>query len=513
MVGREVTPSCSPLEVLSAGEIRFERLRRRVGALLAPVALLVVMVLPIEALTPEAHRLAAVMAAVMILWISEALPMAVTAILGAAACVILRVAPAVEVFAPFADPLIFLFIGSFILAQAIFVHRLDRRVAFGVLSIRWIGARPSRILLAYGATTCFLSAWISNTATTAMMLPIGMSIIAFLFAEKGDRGDGRSRVDPRYATGLMLMTAFAASIGGLATPVGSPTNIVGIGQMRRLIGVEVSFFQWSMVGVPIVLVLFTFLFFYLNRGCPAGVAALEGSRELIHAERAAVGPWTQGQRSVLAAFAVTVGLWVVPGMLALAAGEDSAISRNVNTSLPETVAAVVGASLLFVLPGDGKGRALTWREAASIDWGVILLFGGGLALGLLSFRTGLAEWMGRGLTGLLPLGGSLGLLIASVTVATVLSETTSNTASANMVIPVVISMAQAAGVDPLEPTLGAAIGASLGFMLPVSTPPNAIVYGSGYVPLVRMIRFGVLLDLVGIAVVVVLVRLLAPLLR
>jgi sodium-dependent dicarboxylate transporter 2/3/5 len=168
--------------------------------------------------------------------------------------------------------------------------------------------------------------------------------------------------------------------------------------------------------------------------------------------------------------------------------------------------------LLFVLPGD-RGRAITWEDAVRIDWGVVLLYGGGFALGVLSFQTGLAEAMGRGLTGVLPIEGSFGMLVASVLVAVVLSETTSNTASANMVVPVVISIAQSAGLDPVEPALGATMAASLGFMLPVSTPCNAIVYGSGYIPLGQMMRHGLALDLAGIVVIVTLVRLLSPLIH
>jgi len=182
------------------------------------------------------------------------------------------------------------------------------------------------------------------------------------------------------------------------------------------------------------------------------------------------------------------------------------------TRAAEGVAAVLGALLLFLLPGDG-GRAITWDEAVRIDWGVVLLYGGGFALGVLSFQTGLAEAMGRGITGLLPLEGSFGLLVASVLAAVLLSETTSNTAAANMIVPVVISIAKAANLDPLEPALGATMAASLGFMLPVSTPCNAIVYGSGYIPLGRMIRWGLLLDLAGIVVIIALVRLLTPLIR
>jgi solute carrier family 13 (sodium-dependent dicarboxylate transporter), member 2/3/5 len=481
--------------------------RRTVGFFLAPAIFLTLLVLPLSGLSPQAHRLAAVMATVVVLWVTEALPLPVTALLGASACVVLEVAPAKEVFAPFADPLMFLFIGAFILARGIFLHGLDRRVAYAVLSVPWVGARPARILVAFGAATALISAWISNTATTAMMFGIGLSILAALRSRTT-----HAAFDPRYASALMLMTSFAASVGGLTTPVGTPPNLIGIGFIRSQLGVEVTFFQWMLIGIPVAAVLFGFLAVYLNWVGPSGVRELPAGAELIGHERQELGPWTAGQRSVALAFGITVALWVLPGVAALVWGESSSIYLTLSRRMPEGVVALLGASLLFVLPGK-DGPAITWREATEIDWGVVLLYGGGFALGVLSFQTGLAEALGRGLTGLLPAHGSLGLLVASVVLSTILSETTSNTASANMVVPVVIAIGRASGLDPLEAALGATFGASLGFMLPVSTPCNAIVYGSGYIPLGRMIRWGLALDLVGMVVIIALVRLLSPLVR
>src|ERR671916_808019 len=355
------------VEQISEAEARFERWRRAAGFVLAPAVFVALLLLPLPGLKPEAHRLAALMAAVVVMWVTEALPLPATALLGAAAAVALRVAPAREVFAPFADPLMFLFIGSFIIARAIFLHRLDRRLAFGVLSIKWVGAKPSRILFAFGAVTAFLSAWISNTATTAMMFAIGMAILAFLYDQEKEGGQRLSR---RYATALMLMTSFAASVGGLATPIGTPPNVIGLGFIRQLTGVEFPFFKWAVIGVPVVVVLFLWLFVYLNWLSPAGVREIEGSREMLRRERDRLGAWTTAQKSTLVAFLVTVALWVVPGLIALFAGDQSALYRGVNGSVPEAVAAVVGASLLFLLPGDARGeRAITWDEAGEIYWG------------------------------------------------------------------------------------------------------------------------------------------------
>jgi sodium-dependent dicarboxylate transporter 2/3/5 len=488
----------------------FDVFRNRAGFYFAPIAFLIVLFTPFD-LATEPHRLAAVIAAVAVLWICESIPMPVTALLGAVLCVVMRVAPANEVFAPFGHPLIFLFIGSFILARAIFVHDLDRRFAFAVLSRKWIGGKPSRILFAFGLVTAFASAWLSNTATTAMMFAIGMSIIAFLKKHEKETG---IKTGTGFAVVLMLMTSFAATIGGLATPIGTPPNVIGIGFIRKLLGEEIPFFDWMMFATPIAVVLFLILFLYFRFLSGAGSTAISGSVEMIRKERESLGKWTRAQKSTAVAFSVTVGIWIGSGLVAVIAGEQSAVYLAVRSSFPEAAAALLGASLLFFLPGNKKGeKAITWEDAVKIDWGVIMLFAGGFALGVLSFKTGLAEEVGRGLASLIPSAGPFGLLAASVIVAVMISETTSNTASANMVVPVVIAIAQAKGIDPLIPAIGATFGASLGFMLPVSTPCNAIVYGSGHVPLMKMLRYGILLDIVGAIVIIAMLTLMGPWIR
>ena len=493
-------------EVISASEARFERWRRRSGLVLAPLAFAVVWVAPVG-VPPAAHRLAAVLGAVIVLWITEAIPMAITAFLGVAAAVVLRVAPAAEAFAPFADPLIFLFIGTFMLAQAIFFHALDRRFAFAILGLRGVGEHPGRILVAYASVACVISMWISNTATTAMMFPIGVSLLSFL--ESRHAGD----VSPTYGTVLLLSTSFAASIGGLATPVGTPPNLIGIGFIRRETGLDLPFFSWMALGVPLVVLLLAVTLTDLWRSGVRRRVQLRGIAELIAAERAALGPWTRGQVNTLIAFSATVFFWVFPGVVALIAGQDHPLYTQLTTALPEGVVALLGAGMLFVLPTNLRAHEFTlpWSEAVKIDWWIVFLYGGGIALGTLAFKTGLAEAMGRGLTELLGVHSRLGLLAVSTAIATVLSETTSNTASANMVVPVVIAFARSAGIDPVVPAIGATMGASLGFMLPVSTPTNAIVYGSGRIPLTAMMRHGIVLDVIGVIAIIGVVGLLGPL--
>jgi sodium-dependent dicarboxylate transporter 2/3/5 len=472
--------------------------RERTGLVLAPLAFALAW-WSCGALPEPARRLAAVLAAVVVLWVTEAIPMAMTAFLGVAVAVMLGVAPATQAFAPFADPLIFVFIGTFMLARAIFVHGLDRRFAFALLGLPGVGAHPVRVLAAYAGITAIISMWISNTATVAMMFPIGLSLLAAMDAP------------PRYQAALLLSTAFAASIGGLGTPVGTPPNLIGIGLLRRETGAEVPFFSWMALGLPVVTILWAWMFVDLRRG--AAATAHTAIAALVDRERARLGPWTRGQVNTVAAFAFTVALWVLPGLVALVGGQDHPWYRQLTGALPEGVVAILGATLLFVLPVDLRRHRFTleWDDAVQIDWWIVFLYGGGIALGTLAFSTGLAEAMGRGLTSLLGIRSAFGLMAVSTAIATLLSETTSNTAAANMVVPVVIAFARAAGIDPVLPSLGATMGASLGFMLPVSTPCNAIVYGSGRIPLTVMLRHGLALDVVGVVVIVTVLAVLGPL--
>jgi sodium-dependent dicarboxylate transporter 2/3/5 len=233
---------------------------------------------------------------------------------------------------------------------------------------------------------------------------------------------------------------------------------------------------------------------------------------VVAAELKRLGPLSRGERNVLIAFGVTVFLWVAPGLFAIAGQSDSPFARGLQASVPESVAAMLGATLLFLLPVHWTRRqfTLTWDQAAGIEWGIVLLYGGGLALGDLAFTTGLAKALGEGLTSWTPAPTTFALTVLFTGVAIILSETTSNTASANMIVPVAIAVSKASGIDPLPPALAATLGASMGFMMPISTPPNAIVYGSGHVPLTAMMRYGVVLDIAGFAVIVALVTWLVP---
>jgi solute carrier family 13 (sodium-dependent dicarboxylate transporter), member 2/3/5 len=503
-----------PAEAVSPLEEKFESWRRRISLFAGPLLALALLLRPMPGLSREAHLLAAIIGWIVVWWIGEPVPLPVSALLGALLCVLAGVADAKTVLAPFAEPTIFLFLGSFMLARAMSVHALDRRVAFAILSSRWIGDRAWRILFAYGAIAAFISMWISNTATTAMMFPIGIGIISAM-TDMVEAQTGR-KVDPsrfRFATAMMLMAAYASSAGGIGTPVGTPPNLIGIAMIEKFAHVKIPFFQWMLFAVPMLLAMYVVLFLLLYFLHRPEMPAIPGCRECVRRELDRLGPWSRGQKNTLAAFSVTVCLWIVPGFLAVFLGAASPAAKWYGRHLPEAAAALAGAVLLFVLPVNRRGRefTLTWRQALDIDWGTLLLFGGGLSLGNLMFATGLADRVGQALLRLSGAESLWGVTLAAVFIAILASEATSNTAAANMVVPVIISLALAAGLNPVPPALGAILGCSWGFMLPVSTPPNAIVYGSGLVPITRMIRAGVLFDLAGGLLIWAGLRLLLPL--
>jgi sodium-dependent dicarboxylate transporter 2/3/5 len=499
---------------LSPAEERFERWRNTIGLFLGPIVALALYLTPMPTLTPKAQMLAAIIGWVVTWWVTEPIPIPVTALLGAMLCIPFGVSPARNVFAPFSDPIIYLFLGSFILAEAMAVHGLDKRFAYGIMSMQWVGNSAVRILLAYGAITAAISAWMSNTATTAMMFPIGLGIIVAM-ADMMAKQTGKE-VDPyrlRYGTGMMLMAAYASSTGGIATPVGTPPNLIAIGMIEKLVKVKIPFFQWMVFAVPIMIVMYVVLFYLMKYIHKPEMTHVEGSRDYVLEQQKTLGPWSRGQKNALFAFLLTVVLWVIPGFLALFFGTDAPVSKAYNNVMPEAAAALIGAVLLFALPVDWSKREFTisWKQASKIDWGTLLLFGGGLSLGNLMFETKLAEAVGKGILDFSGATSLWGITFISILIAVLITEVTSNTAAANMVVPVVISLAVAAKVSPIPPAIGAALGASLAFMLPVSTPPNAIVYGSGMVPVTKMITTGVYFDAISIVVIWLGLRLLLPL--
>jgi sodium-dependent dicarboxylate transporter 2/3/5 len=482
----------SALEGLSEQEQRFDRWRRRLGLWLGPAAFAVVLASPLG-LDPRAHRLAAVLAFVMVYWVSEALPLPVTAFLGPTLAILLGVGRARDVFAPFGDPVIFLFIGSFLLAEALTVYGLDRRIALRLLSLPGVAGSASRIRWVVALATAGISAWMSNTATAAMMLPIVLGLVRAHQAA-GSREPARAS---------LLVMGIAASLGGLATPVGTPPNLIVIGFLEQS-GQSVSFLTFMLLGVPLSLAMLAVMLLVVGRLIPVAPRGFDLSGHIVR-EQESLPAWGRGQTACATAFGLAVSLWIGPS-LAQAAGWVSASPR-----LEESVVALLAAGLLFVWP-VGKRTALTWKEGSRIDWGTLLLFGGGLSLGKMMFDTGLAERFARATvaaTGVSSLWGLTALVLAA---SILLTEATSNTAAATMLAPLVLALAQGLGVASVPPLMAVAFGASMGFMFPISTPPNAIVYGTGLIPITAMMRIGVIVDLLSFLVIFAGLRILCPLL-
>ncbi|MER5265364.1 DASS family sodium-coupled anion symporter [Actinosynnema sp. NPDC002837] len=486
---------------LSPAEERFERGRRTVGLWLAPLVAVVFLALPLD-IPGNQQTLGGILLGVIVLWITEAVPIPVGGLIGVAFIVILNVVPPDTALRPFGSSTIFTFIGAFILAQAMLKHGLARRFAFRILSLPRVGGSTTGVIVAFGGITCVLSAFVSNTATVAMLLPTALGILGVIAKLLQDRGLVAADFDPlrlRVGAAIMLMLAYGASVGGLLTPVGTPPNLIGRGLIEEATGERISFAQWTATALPICALMFVALavvLLLLNR---PEIRRIEGVAEYVAGERAAMGPLSRAEKNTLIAFGVTVTLWIVPGVVALVAGNDSDVYAAISDRLDEGIVAVLGASLLYLLPTDWRQREFTlrWRDAAQIDWGTILLFGTGIVFGSLLASTGLAETLGEAASGALGLTSVVPITIFAVVLAIVVSETTSNTASAAVVVPIVIPIAVAAGADPFVPALAATFAASFGFMLPVSTPQNAVVYGSGVVPITKMIRSGVSFDVLG----------------
>jgi sodium-dependent dicarboxylate transporter 2/3/5 len=403
--------------------------------------------------------------------------------------------------------MIFLFMGGFIIAKAMTVNGLDKRIAYGIMSMKWVGDSPRRIFLAIGLACMLCSGWISNTATAAMMFPIALGLLEAIREMMAAKGKEINLSTYKYATGLMLMTAYACSIGGVLTPIGTPPNIIMLGFLDELAHIHISFFDWMVWGFVAMICYFVIAYLVLWHMFPADIKHIEGAQDLIAERVKGLGRWTMAQKNTLVAFLVAVILWVTPGILSMVYGTDSEILKGYNKLFPEAIAAMVGALLLFFLPADKsfKKKTLRWREAVTgVDWGTLLLFGGGLAMGGMMYSTGLSGWIGDQIISMLGGEPSQLILVAVFCVmALLLSELTSHTAATNMIGPLAIGAAVSAGFSPVPVAVGVALSSSLGFMLPVSTPPNAIVYASGYIPITKMIKTGVYIDFIGIAAVTI----------
>lgn len=479
-------------------------LRGRIGLGLGPALAVLLFLLPRpEELSVDGQRVAAVAVLMAVWWMTEALPLAATALLPIVLFPALGVLPAGEATAPYANHLIFLFMGGFFIAVTLQRWGLHRRLALAVVTI--VGTEARTVVLGFMLATAFLSAWISNTATTVMMLPIATAILDLIVGHEGTTpavtpaGVRRDATDS-LGTALMLGIAYAASIGGVATLIGTPPNAVFAAAADELLGRTVGFLEWMLIGVPVALIMLAitwWLLVYVLHPLPRRAGTAAAVKEVVGGERARLGRMGRGEWTTAVVVACTALAWLLR-----APKEIGAVTiPGIETYLPlvaDSTIAIAGAVLLFALPVSlARGEfALDWESARRIPWGILLLFGGGLSLAHAFDISGLAVWIGDrvALFGALP---TIGLVAVVAVVFLLLTELTSNTATATMGMPLMAGVAAGVGTEPLPLMAAAALACSMAFMLPVATPPNAIVFGSGRVTIAQMVRAGLWLNLIG----------------
>lgn len=478
-----------------------ERKSSEVKAIVAVVLSVLVWFL-LRGMEPRQAATGAVFTLAVALWVTEAVPIAVTALLSTVLLVLFGVTPAKAAFGAYGDEVILLFVGSFILAKSMSESGLDERLSHWFLKQRWATATPSRLLFSLGFVACVFSLFVSNTAVTAMMLPIGLGILGAIGAR-----------DSRYSIGVLLMLTWGSSVA-VGVVVGTPPNLIAVKEIEEATGHAIGFVEWMKFAMPVNAVMLVVAWLVLYALYGKGALRTDGASDLSSQQLRALGKLGDAQRNTLLAFLVALVLWMAPDTVAMALGTDHEWSRWLKDHVSPTVAALIAACLLFFLPAkDGdEGRTLTWKQATKIDWGIILLFGGGIALGAAAFETGLAQELGKWIASSSGIDSLWGITFLCIVLSLVMSELASNTAAATTIVPVAIGLAMGAGVNPLPPAIGAALGASLGFMLPISTPPNAIVYSSGLVPSKEMAKSGLILDIAGVFVVWLCLRVVLPLL-
>jgi sodium-dependent dicarboxylate transporter 2/3/5 len=459
---------------------------------------------------PEAKRVAAIALLMATWWVTEAIPIPATSLLPVVLYPLLGIADARGATSAFAHPLIFLFLGGFFLAMAMQQHNLHTRMALHI--IRGVGVTPRRLILGFMCATAFLSMWISNTATAMMMLPIALAVCqnmeGLCFPTEGvgpKNEEGR-----RFSTLMMLGIAYSASIGGIGTLIGTPPNVVFAAAVERMYGRTVDFASWMMLGVPLVIIFVPLAWLYLTRVVfPLGRRRAPQAGDAISRQLGELGSLSRGEKLVLVVFILAAFCWIfraqkvvfglrVPGLDTIVPG------------IHDATIAVAAALILFIAPVDWRRGefGLNWRWARKIPWGTLLLFGGGLSLASAFQSSGLAPWIGERVPGLSRISPVLVLLVVIAGTA-MLTEFTSNTATTAMLMPTLGAMGVGMGQHPYFLMLAACVAASLAFMLPVATPPNAVIYGSGKVRIAQMVKAGLWMNLMGIVLWTILMYTLA----
>ena len=455
-----------------------------------------------EGLSPEAKGVLASTIWIATWWITEAIPIPAASLLPLVLFPLTGSLDMKTAASAYGDETIFLFMGGFIIALAMEKWNLHRRIAISIIAA--VGTNMDRIVLGFMIATGFLSMWISNSATAMMMIPIGLAIINQVAdALKNDPSIDTSPKEFAFGKALMLGIAYSASLGGIATLIGTPPNTLLAGAINKMYGIELSFAGWMMFGVPFAWVFIFITWFYLVKfAYPSKLKTLPGGRAVIEREKAALGPASAEEKLVFIVFILAAFAWITRSFL---------LSKFID-GLTDGLIAIIFAIVLFVIPSiNRKGdRLMDWQTAVKLPWGILLLFGGGLAIASGFVSTGLSEWVGSQLMGLEGVSVLVMILLVSALVLA-LTEVTSNTATASMMYPIMASLAVALGIHPYALMIAAAVSASCAFMLPVATPPNAAVFGSGYLRITDMMRAGFALNIFGIILITLSIYFLLPL--
>lgn len=454
---------------------------------------------------PAVTRMAAIALWMAIWWISEAVPLAVTALLPVVLFPLMHIMSGKQVAPLYFNNVIFLFIGGFIIAIAMQRWNLHRRIALAIINM--VGLSPGRLMLGFMLAAAFLSMWISNTATTMMMVPIALAVVFKLEENRPVSGPGS------LGNGILLAIAYAASIGGIATLVGTPPNLsfVRIYAISFPEAAEISFAQWMAFALPLCVVMFGLTWALLSYRFARGREGGPTDVSVYIQERGALGPISSEERAVLIVFVLTAILWLGRSDLALGSLQLTGWASRLGLSglADDGTVAILMALLLFIIPSrrSAHGRLLNWEDLQQLPWGIVLLFGGGFALASGFMESGLSAWCGERLAGLAGLNPVI-IVLAICLIITFLTELTSNTATTEMILPIMAATAVSIGVDPLLLMVPATISASCAFMLPVATPPNAIVFGSGRLSIREMAQTGLILNLIGAVLITALIFLL-----
>ncbi|RPA69135.1 DASS family sodium-coupled anion symporter [Cyclobacteriaceae bacterium YHN15] len=471
----------------------------KLGLYLGPVLFLgILFFLKPNDMSADALAMLAVTAWIATWWITEAIPIAATSLLPLVLLPSLGALPMSNTASSYSHPMVLLYMGGFMIAMAIEKWNLHKRIALN--TIAFIGTNIQRIILGFMVATAFLSMWISNTATSLMMLPIAIAVVTQL----SHTSNPKEYTSNKIGKALMLGIAYSASIGGVSTLIGTPTNIILAGVVKEMYGYEISFSQWMAFGLPISIILLFFCWLYLVKWAYPFEKdfAVEGGKEEIMSQLKLLGPMTVEEKRVSWVFGSVSFAWIVRSFLL----------QEFIPELDDTIIAIAGVLVLFVIPSsDSKTKLLDWKTAEKIPWGILLLFGGGLSLAEGFKVTGLASWIGNQFVFLdfIAFGLFLMIIIAAVNF---LTEITSNVATASMILPILAAVSLSMGVHPFGLMVGATLAASCAFMLPVATPPNAVVFGSGYLSIPDMFKAGLWMNIFSILLITLFTYYVLPLL-